>query len=74
MAQESEQKIKISAGLSPRVVTLIQKEANRVGISFADVLRRITDNWADSYLAGRPPGFAAVAYNQTSGERAQGPR
>ena len=49
MSDGSEQKIKISAGLTPRVVALIDGEAKRSGISFADQLRRITDAWADSF-------------------------
>lgn len=49
LSDTGEQKIKISAGLTSRVVTAIQAEADRVGISFADKLRRITDDWLDDF-------------------------
>lgn len=56
------QKIKISVGLSPRVVTAIEAEAKRMGITFADKLRRITDNWADGLLQPhiKPPAKVLV--------------
>lgn len=43
----SDQKIKVSIGLTSRVVSLLEAEAQRLQISFGDMARRIMDKWAD---------------------------
>lgn len=43
----AERKIDVTVGFTPRQTTLIDAEAKRVGISFADQVRRIADWWAD---------------------------
>lgn len=69
MADSSEQKIKISAGLTPRVVGLIEAESKRSGISFADQLRRITDAWADTFTrAHERPAERVVVLDRDSGQ------
>jgi hypothetical protein len=44
-------------GFTPKTETAIATEAKRLGISFADQVRRITDNWADNWAAkqGKAP-------------------
>ena len=60
MSDSGEQKIKISAGLTPRVVTAIQAEAKRLGVSFGDMLRRITDQWLDTRESAKAPANRSV--------------
>jgi hypothetical protein len=69
LSDVSEQKIKISAGLTPRVVALIDGESKRNGISFADQLRRITDAWADTFTrAHERPADRVVVLDRASGQ------
>lgn len=41
----AEQKIKVSVSLTGRIVTSIDAEAKRLGISFSDQVRRALDEW-----------------------------
>lgn len=69
MSNAIEQKIKISAGLAPRVVSLLDVEAKRNGISFADQLRRVTDAWADTLIkANERPAERVVVLDRASGQ------
>lgn len=49
--QITEPKIKVSVGLTPRLVTMISAEAKRLGVPDSDVMRRGLDFWADSIEA-----------------------
>lgn len=51
MVQTVESKVRISVGFTPKTETIIAAEAKRLGISFADQVRRITDQWASDRSA-----------------------
>ncbi len=57
MSGACEPKVRTTIGFTPKTETAIATEAKRLGISFADQVRRITDNWADSWALkqAKPP-------------------
>ncbi len=63
----AENKIQVSVGLTPKTETAIAAEAKRMGISFSDQMRRITDNWADSWASKqqKPPEKILVLNKET---------
>ena len=68
MTAPGEQKIKISAGLTPRVVTALQGEATRLGISFGDMLRRVTDQWLDDTERAKNTKREVLVLDREAGE------
>lgn len=66
-----EQKIRISVGFTPKTETAIASEARRIGISFADQVRRITDRWADDWSKRqeKPPEKILVLDRETNSLR-----
>jgi len=52
-----EHKIKVTVSLTPRTEIALRSEANRLRLSFGDVMRRVTDKWADEWEHGKekPP-------------------
>lgn len=48
MSETGEPKIRVTIGLTSRTVTAMNAEAKRLGITFSDQARRITDNWVDA--------------------------
>jgi hypothetical protein len=49
LANLTEQKTKITAGITTRALMAIEAEAKRRGISFSDQVRRIVDDWMDRH-------------------------
>ena len=49
MTGSVDQKVRISVGFTPKTETALAAEARRLGISFGDMVRRITDIWADDW-------------------------
>lgn len=68
MPKGCEQKVKVSVGLSDRVVTLARDESKRLGISFGDMLRRVTDDWADRITAANKPTREVFVLDKGNGE------
>ena len=64
-------KIQVSVNLSPRTVTMLSGEAKRLGISFSDQVRRITDVWADGWSKRqeKPPEKILVLDRETGALR-----
>ncbi len=60
----AEAKIKMTVSFTPRVVKAGNIEAKRLGISFADVMRRWLDPHADEVFAKMPPTLKGKVYGQ----------